>query len=476
VEALQTDYNESLAATIELSLASPMFCKLGPNARDLLGVIAFLPQGINESNLDQLFPTIPARRTIVDKFCVLSLTHRNNGFITMLAPLRDYFCPKDPVSSMLLFTTKECYFSWLSVDIGPDKPGFEGAQWIRSEDANVEHLLNAFTSIGSNSVDVWDACGNFLEHLYWHKRRLVVLGPKIERLPDNHPSKPNCLFQLSRLFDSVGNHVERKQLLIHTLELWREQGDDTQVAQTLVSISDANRRLGHYREGIQQVEEALRISKQLNHTSGQAQSLQQLARLLLWSNPGHHQLDVAKEAALQAINLLPDNGEQFQVCRCYRILGDICSYLGKTEEAANHFNGALKIASTFKWHSEQFWIHYSLAWLLSVEDTFDGAHIHIEHAKLHAIHDPYLMSYVMGLQARILCKESRFGEAKSEALHAVDMFEKLGAMNDVEYCRAILQDIEKLRASSMLDFDGEPLETLLLPTPVDHPFLEHSTE
>ena len=41
---LQTDHNKSLAATIELSLASPTFRSLGPNARDLLGVVVFLPQ------------------------------------------------------------------------------------------------------------------------------------------------------------------------------------------------------------------------------------------------------------------------------------------------------------------------------------------------------------------------------------------------------------------------------------------------
>ena len=475
VEALQTDYNESLAATIELSLASPTFHKLGPNARDLLGVIAFFPQGINEDNLGQLFPTISGRRTIFDRFCVLSLTNRTNGFITMLAPLQDYLRPKDPSSSELLCITKDCYFKWLSVDVSPDKPGFEGSQWIRSEDMNVEHLLDTFTSIGANSADVWDACGNFMEHLYWHKRRLVVLGTKIEGLPDSHPSKPKCLYQLSCLFDSVGNHVERKRLLNHTLVLWREQGDSIQIAQTLVSMSDANRRLGHHKEGIQQVEEALEIYKQLNHTSGQAQSLQQFARLLYAERDGY-QLDAAEKAALQAIDLLPENGEQFQVCRCYRILGDICYSNGRKEEAANHFNTALEIASTFNWDSEQFWGHHSLAWLLFGEKMFTSAHIHIEHAKSHAVHDPYLMGRVMGLQARIFYEECRFEEAKSEALHAVDVFEKLGAMDNVEYCRAILQDIEALTASGISDVNGELLETVLLPSPNDRPFLAHSTE
>jgi len=72
-QILRTDYNESMAATIELSLASPTFKKLGPAARDLLGVIAF-PQGIDEKNLRWLFPTISRRRIMFDKFCVLSLT------------------------------------------------------------------------------------------------------------------------------------------------------------------------------------------------------------------------------------------------------------------------------------------------------------------------------------------------------------------------------------------------------------------
>jgi len=142
----------------------------------------------------------------------------------MLAPLRDYFCPKEPSSSPLLRTTKEQYFHRLSVGVDPGQPSFEEARWIMSEDVNVEHLLNVFTSIDTDSIDVWTVCSYFMEHIYWHKPRLVVLGLKIEGLPDDHPSKPECLFRLSWLFTSVGNNVKRKRVLVHALELWRERG------------------------------------------------------------------------------------------------------------------------------------------------------------------------------------------------------------------------------------------------------------
>ena len=125
----------------------------------------------------------------------------------MLAPLWDHLCPKDPISSLLLCTTMGCYFQQLSVDVDPGRPSSGELQWITSEDVNIEHLLDIFMSIDANSKNIWNACANFMYHLRWHRPWLVVLEQKIKGLPDNHPSKPHCLYRcrgagrLASLFD-----------------------------------------------------------------------------------------------------------------------------------------------------------------------------------------------------------------------------------------------------------------------------------
>ena len=435
---LHLQHSKSLAATIELSLGSPMFQELGPDARSLLEVIAFFPQGANEKNANLLFPTIYDVPNMLDKFCILSLTYRNSGFVTMLAPLRDHLCPKDPASSPLLNIVKETYFTRLSGEILPGDPGFEEARWITTEDVNVEHLLNVFTTIDTNSESIWNICVKFMAQLYWHKPRLVTLGPKIEALPDNHPSKAMCLWNLSRLFDSVGNNPERGRLLSHALKLWRERGDDYRVAQTLRSLSDANRRMGLNKEGIWQAREASEIFEQLGEVVEQADTLVKLASLL----HGDGQLDAAMETGSSAIDLFPEKGEEHSVCQAHRFLGNIYRSKGETEKAISHLETALGIASSLNLVNQLFWVNYCLADVFSEQGEFEDAQTHHEYVKSHAVNDTYLLARAMRQQARLWVEQGRFEDAKSEALRALDAFETLGAARDVKFTRHILQSID----------------------------------
>jgi tetratricopeptide (TPR) repeat protein len=438
-QLLRTDYNESLAATIELSLTSPTFRGLGPDARDLLSVVAFFPQGIGENNLDWLFPTVPNRTEVFDKFCVLSLTYRSDGFFTMLAPLRDYLSPKDPKSSPFLRMTKEIYFTRMSVNIDPNEPNFGETRWITSEDINVEYLLDVFTTIDADSYSVWSACFNFMGHLYWHKKRPTILQPKIEGLPDGHGTKPACLSLLSWLFYSVGNYPESKRLISHALKLYRAWGDDYEVAQALRHLSDTNRLMDLHDEGIHQAKEALEICGRLGNTAEQAHSLIYLALLLCKDQ----QLDLAEEAAFRAINLLPEKGKQYLVCGSHRLLGYIYQSKGETERAIHHDEVALGIASSFDWRDHLFWVHYKLAGLFRNEGRLEDAQAHVERAKSHTVNSTYYLGYAMEEQASLWYGQHRLGEARSEALRAADVYEKLGAVKGVEECRKLLRWIEE---------------------------------
>ena len=458
-DVLRTDHNKSLAATIELSLSSSLFRELGPDARDLLGIVAFLPQGVDENNIEWLFPTISDRENVFDKFCVLSLVYRNDGFVTMLAPPRDYPSPKDPGLALLLCSTKDRYFGRLTVDVEPDNPRFKEARWIVSEDVNVEHLLDVFTPIDGTGSNAWGACSHFMEHLYWHKPRPVTLGPRIEGLADDHPSKLECLFRLSQLFETLGNHVERERLLTHTLELSREQGGNHYLAKTLMELSGVHSRTGLYTEGIQEAKEASEIFVRLSDTVGQARCLIQLT----WLFYHNKQLDAAEEAALRAINLLSGTDQQFDVSQCHRILGAVYDSKGEPEKALHHFETALEIASSYDWLSQMFWTRHSLAVLFRNQGKLDDATAHVEHAKSHAVDNShiYKLASAMKLQAEIWRGRRRFEEAKSEALGAVDGFEKLGATHDAEKTRMLLQEIDRdARANGLndeLDDDGERL-------------------
>jgi tetratricopeptide (TPR) repeat protein len=438
-QVLQNDYDESLAATVELSLSSPTFLSLDPNARDLLAVVAFFPQGIDEKNLEWLFPTISNRNNVFDKFCALSLTYRSNGFITMLAPIRDYLGPQDPQSSPILCATRDHYFDRLSVDVDPDKPGFKETRWVVLEDMNIEHLLDAFASIVQTRGDIWDVCSHFVEHLFWHKPRQTVLGPKIEALPDDHRSKPECLYWLSRLFNQMGNHAERKRLLTRTLELWRQRGDEIQVAQTLRGLSEVNQHLGLSKERMERAREALGICGRINNTAGQSTCSDNLAQSLHYDG----QLDAVEDATYRAIGLVSANGQEHLACRLHWVLGMMHQSKGETEKVVHHFKTALEIASPFDWHDVLFVSHHKLAEVFLEEGKFSEAIAHIKQAKSYAVDHKRRLGCAIYLQARVWYEQRRFEDAKSECLHALEIFEKLNATNDAGDCRDLLQKVEQ---------------------------------
>ena len=157
------------------------------------------------------------------------------------------------------------------------------------------------------------------------------------------------------------------------------------------------------------------------------------------------QLDVAEEAASRAINLLPEKGEQLHVCEGHHVLGNIYHSKGETEKAVHHLEEALRIASSLRIVRRLIRIHLALAELFFGEGGLNDAQAHFERAKSHAVDGallPLLLARTPQLQARVWDQQHIFEEAKSEALRALGVFEKLGATKNAESTRKLLRQID----------------------------------
>ena len=86
----------------------------------------------------------------------------------------------------------------------------------------------------------------------------------------------------------------------------------------------------------------------------------------------------------------------------------------------------------------------------------DDADVHINQAESHADYDSYDLGRAIELHAWILFRQRSLGHAKHEASRALEVYEELGATQDVKDCKNILLQVEQeIKSWEDSDSDGE---------------------
>ena len=192
----------------------------------------------------------------------------------------------------------------------------------------------------------------------------------------------------------------------------------------------------------------MEIFERIGNIREQIQSSDALAWLLLEDE----QLDAAEEVASRAIDLIPGEGQEHLASQLHRALGNIYRSKGEKTKAIYHLEKSVGIASSFGWHDALFWGHFGLALLFRDEAEFDEANARIEQAKSHVVNDAFRLGKVMGMQAEVWYRQLRLEEAKSEALGAVEIYEKIGAATAAGDSRELLQEVEQAIQNRSLGF------------------------
>ncbi|KAH7918729.1 hypothetical protein BV22DRAFT_1134374 [Leucogyrophana mollusca] len=275
----------SLPATIELSLTSSSITQLGNDARRVMQVAAFLPQGIYENALKDFFPDIANIRSVVDALCRLSLMYRKLGAYTMLSPIRMYISGTHQgrdIPSVDLTHVRKHYYTQLA-DV--TKKDDEGA--IGTEDANLERLIahDLSRTTRKDMTVVCRACCYFIDQLRLRKQpRPIALHSVILGLPDGDHSiklssflkafrqppqgwqppsysKADCVFALALLAHHLVNVTESIDLYAAAKRLFLLDRGHHMAASCIESIGSQYAYLGKIADAETKLQEALTMKR-----------------------------------------------------------------------------------------------------------------------------------------------------------------------------------------------------------------------
>ena len=236
--------DDNLGKSVELSLSSPSVKDLGDDIRGVLDIIAFFPQGVLREKVKELFPTVTGIEEIINVLLKQSLLLCNDGFITMLAPIRLYLCDACPQLD-LLPAVREYYYGLLS---------FNPSNVVAREDVNVESLIASdLSSLSADDEleDVVSACEAFIYTLCNSACRSTSLRPVIDGLdtslsPTRKGLKLRCYRALAVLANRQNDFANALQLeqLRYTLAL--ELGLKKIALEAIEWSAEYHRVLGQY--------------------------------------------------------------------------------------------------------------------------------------------------------------------------------------------------------------------------------------
>ena len=342
ISLLQTHHTLGLSTAIELSLSSPTFTSLGPDARDILCVIAVFPQGINQHESGWIFPTVSNVHGIIDMFYVLSLTHRNHEFVTMLAPIQEYL-QLDGSSHSLFSRVRNRYLTRIrniAHGVGHGHVPPQEMRWFVSEEANIDFLLVLSMRTNPDSMDILRICGVVTQIALFHPPRATFNGQHAIQPISDRLRYP--LLSITWVKNLVG-YLESTYSHLISLEDGRTRWA-SRIVCILLSAAVCNTSLGHSTKAISQTEEALGICVGLQDTFLHALCYRTLARL----SERAGSLNEATGALLEAKELHLREGDQVGVFECHINLSNIYKSRADLDGAKENLIAAPKIMYRLK--------------------------------------------------------------------------------------------------------------------------------
>lgn len=331
----------SWAVSLELSIGSR---RMTPTARRLLALLATLPDGIAEMDLEELLPG--KGRAAALRLGQVGLARFERKRLLVLAPVREYVARERPARADDLNGAIQWY-TRLATTEGPKvggENGAEAASRLALETANLDAmirraLLGPTPRLRVIGIDAVSKLSSFMVHSGRISPQLMEAAVSTANGEKDARRESHCVMLLAKVLEHRSSYDRARGLFEVAVTMFQRLGDQSCEASSVEYLGRIASAQGKPEEARKRFESAILLYRRAGNPRGEATCIQALGGLSL-SAGKHSDARSRYETALPIIKKAGSVlGEAYHIVS----LGEMHYARGRLADAKSSFEAALEI-------------------------------------------------------------------------------------------------------------------------------------
>lgn len=305
------------------------------------------------------------------------------------------------------------YFLALAETAEPELTGPKQGHWLDRLDAEHDNLRAALSwTEETENTEMGLRIGAALWRFWAVRGHLREGCQRLQRLLDRPAAQPRtkararALNAVGTLLHETSSFDEARTRLEESLSIWRDLGNESEMATTLNNLGWVALQTGGYDQAQAQSEEALSLCRQLGTDRDIALSLNNLGWVALYRG----EFDTARSLYRESLDLRRELGEQRGTAFALTNLAWAERHRGEYERAESLLEEALDI--------------------------------------LHSLDDRQLIGWARNIQALVAYDQGAFERADTAASDSVSLFREVGNKEGIAYSLCTLADVTRARGDT----------------------------
>jgi nucleoside phosphorylase/tetratricopeptide (TPR) repeat protein len=322
------------SVALELSIGST---RMTSPAKRLAALLAALPDGIAEADLDKVFPGEPAAIPLLIE---LGIAYREGRRLTVFAPIREYLAESHPPGAADLERAMEHYGELaraLGLKVGRSG-GAEAVERLGSETANLDAMIRRGLAQGQGTrwIDVTILLTRFARFSARVLPSPLSAAREAARALGDVGREADCLQGLGDIALSRGKPGDAGVQYESALELYQQVGSVLGEASCLQALGDAALERQDDEQAKGRYAAALELYQRASYGFGEASCLQGLGDIAFYRSNG----EAARERYRSALPLYRQVRDALGEANCLQGLGDVAFAQSDDEDARRWYEAA----------------------------------------------------------------------------------------------------------------------------------------